>query len=218
MGRGPVGAPALVKYNDQSISAITEIATSAKDSMVLIKTLTADGSGTTLSFVNGASDVVLDNTYPIYLFKFIGMHPATDNVEFQFNFSIDTGSNYNVTKTTTATQAYHNETDTETSFGYSTAGDHAQATGFQRFTNGDNVGNDNDQNISGELWLFNPSSTTFVKHFMGAASNAGGSDFATHELVAGYCNTTSAVDAAQFATSSGNIDAGTIKLYGIKDS
>jgi len=208
---------ALVKYNNNSISAITTASGLANGAMTLIKELTASSSGD-LSFVDGASDVVLDNTYPVYLFKFIGIHPQTDAVEFQFNMSIDSGSNYNVTKTTTATQTYHHEDGTHASLDYSTAGDLAQSTSFCRFTNGDNVGNDNDQNISGELWLFNPSSTTFVKHFMGTASNAGGGNYSTNELVAGYCNTTSAVDAVQFATSSGNMDAGTIKLYGIKDS
>ena len=204
---------ALVKYNNNSISAITAASSLPTGAMTLIKEQTASSSAT-ISFVDGTSDVVLDDTYPIYLFKFIGMHPQTDAVEFQFNFR-DGGSSYDAVKTTTATQTYHHEDGSHASLDYSTAGDLAQSTSFCRFTNGDNLGNDNDQNISGELWLFNPSSTTFVKHFMGTASNAGGGNYATNELVAGYCNTTSAVDAAQFATSSGNMDAGTIKLYGV---
>ena len=206
---------ALVKYNNNSLSAITSTGLDA-GAMTLIKEQTASSSAT-ISFVHGTSDVVLDSTYPIYLFKIISAHPASDDVELQFNFR-DGGSSYDATKTTTAVQSYHREDGGDAALGYSTVGDHAQATGFQRFTNGDNVGTDNDQNFSGELWLFNPSSTTFVKHFMGTASNYGAADYATNEFVAGYCNVTAAIDAVQFAMSSGNIDAGTFKLYGIKDS
>ena len=206
---------ALVKYNNNSISAITSTGLSA-GAMTLIKEQTASSSST-ISFVHGTSDVVLDGTYPIYLFKFINIHPATDNVEFQFNFR-DGGSSYDATKTTTAFNAYHRENDSDTGLGYSTSGDLAQSTSFQRFTNADNVGSDNDQSISGELWLFSPSSTTYVKHFFGTASNAGQGDYITNEFIAGYCNTATAIDGVQFAMSSGNIDAGTFKLYGIKDS
>ena len=206
---------ALVKYNNNSLSAITSTGLTA-GAMTLIKEQTASSSST-ISFVHGTSDVVLDSTYPIYLFKIISAHPASDDVEFQFNFR-DGGSSYDATKTSTAVQAYHREDGGDSALGYSTVGDLAQSTSFQRFTNGDNVGTDNDQNFSGELWLFNPSSTTFVKHFIGIASNYGAADYATNELVAGYCNVTAAIDAVQFAMSSGNIDAGTFKLYGLKDS
>jgi len=207
---------ALVKYNNNSISAITAASGLANGAMTLIKEQTASSSAN-VTFVHGTSDVVLDGTYPIYLFKFINCHPATNDVEFQFNFR-DGGSSYDATKTTTAFNAYHRENDSDTGLDYSTSGDLAQSTSFQRFTNADNVGSDNDQSISGELWLFSPSSTTYVKHFFGTASNAGASDYETNEFVAGYCNTTTAIDGVQFAMSSGNIDAGTIKLYGIKDS
>ena len=91
---------ALVKYNNNSISAITTAGQLASGSMVLIKEQTASSSST-ISFVHGSSSVVFDSTYPIYKFEFISIHPQTDNTEFQFNMSIDSGSNYNVTKTTT---------------------------------------------------------------------------------------------------------------------
>ena len=207
----------LVKYNDKSIAAITEIATSAKDSMVLIKTLTASGDST-LSFVNGASDVVLDNTYPIYLFKFIQIHPSTESGSpaFSVNFSADTGSNYNVTKTTTTFAAYHKEDDTATLLAYR-GDDIAQGTGFQILCT--DQGADNDQCFDGELYLFNPSSTTFVKHFFGRSVFQHLNDYAFEFNAAGYCNTTSAVDAVQFkCLNAGNMDSGTLKLYGIKDS
>ena len=205
---------ALVKYNNNSISSVTSAASFPAGAMTLIKTLTASSSST-LSFVDGSSDVVLDSTYPIYVFKYINCHPQTDGVFFTFNMSIDTGSNYNVTKTTTFFRAAHDEGDTTTQLQYDDQ-DLAQSTAFQNITK--TIGNDNDQSSSGELYIFNPSSTTFVKHFTNRSTTPNQSDFFYDTFVAGYGNTTSAVDAIQFKMSSGNIDSGTIKLYGIKDS
>ena len=208
---------ALVKYNNNSISAVTSAAAIPSGAMTLIKTLTASSSAT-LSFVHGSSDVVLDSTYPIYVFKFINMHPATNNVDFMFNLSVDSGSNYNVTKTSSAFRAHHNEADDGTPFvRYETTADLAQSTAFQGLTRED-LGNANDKSVSGFLHLFNPSSTTFVKHFMATTQSVHEADSSDENFVAGYGNTTSAVDAVQFKMSSGNIDSGKIKLYGIKDS
>jgi len=188
--------------------------TQGASSMVLIKTLTASSSGT-LSFVDGASSVVLDDTYPVYLFKIINLHPGTDNVEFQVNFR-DGSTDYDATKTSTFFRALHDEADSTTALAYRTGGDLAQGTGFQRLNEG--IGNNGDQSVSGELTLFNPSSTTFVKHFMGKFSGCNAGDREDTTYVAGYCNVTAAIDAVQFKMNSGNIDAGQIKLYGIKDS
>jgi len=206
---------ALVKYNNNSISAITAASGLANGAMTLIKEQTASSSST-ISFVHGTSDVVLDSTYPIYLFKFINIHPATDNVQFMHNGSTDAGSNYNLTKTNTVFEAEHDEADSGATLNYITGHDIAQGTGNAKFTY--NVGNDNDQSVSGEMWLFNPSSTTFVKHFMTVVSNTHNSNYEKNTYTAGYYNTTSDIDAMQFTFSSGNIDAGTFKLYGIKDS
>ena len=181
-------------------------------SMTLIKTLTASSSAN-LSFVHGSSDVVFDSTYPVYMFKFINIHPAS-TAYFQFNLSADSGSNYNVTKTTTLFQAYQNEAGNDTSLGYNTGQDLTQSTSPQYLTE---MTTSNDDSGSGSLILFNPSSTTFVKHFI-ADNNGVYSGYSNRRLVAGYANTTSAIDAIQFTMSSGNIDSGTIKLYGIKDS
>ena len=206
---------ALVKYNNNSISAVTSAASIPSGALVPIKTITAS-SDATISFVDGSSDVVLDSTYPIYMFKFINIHPATNTVYFQFNMSIDSGSNYNVTKTTTFFRARHQEDDGGSALEYRTADDLAQSTSDQRLNV--RLGNGNDESFSGELTLFNPSSTTFVKHFISKSNEYGDNDQSDNHFVAGYGNTTSAVDAVQFKMSSGNIDAGTIKLYGIKDS
>ena len=181
--------------------------------MTLIKTLTASSSGT-LSFVNGASSVVLDGTYKEYVFKFYNIHPATNNAKFTFNLSIDTGSNYNVTKTTTMFRASHDEDDSGTSFGYVAAQDLAQATGFQNILQA--LGTANDSSGSGYLNLFEPSSTVFVKHFISRGGQMQENGKSLDGYVSGYGNTTSAVDAVQFKMSSGNIDSGVIKMYGIK--
>ena len=206
---------ALVKHNNNSISAVTSMASLTTGSMTLIKEQTASSSAS-ISFVDGSSDVVLDSTYPIYKFEFINIHPATDASGFQFNMSTDGGSNYNVTKTTTFFRAYHYEGDTDNGLGYYGTFDLAQSTSYQNL--GMTIGNGNDENGSGYLHLFNPSSTTFVKHFISRFNSYTQSDYSQEANVAGYGNTTSAVDAVRFQMSSGNIDSGTIKLYGIKDS
>ena len=205
---------ALVKYNDNSISAVTSTGL-AEGSLVPIKTLTASSSST-LSFVDGSDGVVLDSTYPIYKFEFNNIHPATNNVNLQFNMSSDGGSNYNITKTTTQFRASHGEDDGGATLEYRSGEDLAQSTSFQSLI--DSTGNDNDQSTSGTLTLYNPSSTVFVKHFISNMNGYRQNDQTTNVYTAGYGNTTSSIDAVRFQMSSGNIDSGTIKLYGIKDS
>ena len=187
-------------------------ATLSGGAMTFIKKLTASSSST-LSFVNGSSDVVLDNTYKEYMFIFKDIHPSTDGDFFQFNVSIDGGSNYNIAKTSTFFRAYHAEAGNSAALGYETGSDLAQGTGGQRLTEA-LIGNQNDESAAGYLRLFNPSSTTFVKHFMASMSAYHNSDFHVQSHIAGYANTTSAVNAIQFSTNN-NIDAGTITLYGI---
>jgi hypothetical protein len=182
--------------------------------MTLIKTLTASSSAN-LSFVDGSDSVVLDNTYPIYVFKFINIHPATDSALFQVNFR-DGGSSYDATKTSTYFYAQHGEDGNNGELVYSGTYDLAQSTSAQSIS--EIAGNANDESISGELFLFNPSSTTFVKHYMSQTNTYIPSNRSTKVHVDGYCNVTAAIDGVQFSMSSGNIDAGTIKLYGIKDS
>ena len=182
--------------------------------LFLIKNIDASSSST-VDFVDGSSSVDLDNTYKTYLFRFVNMHPASDNVDFQFNGSADTGSNYNVTKTTTVFDAGHDEAEAySASLAYDADADIAQGTGFMRLARG--VSSDNDHGVTGELWLFNPSSTTFVKHFFARTSANDRNNFQYDSYTAGYFNTTSAVDAIQFKFSSGNTDSGRIALYGIK--
>ena len=220
---------ALTKFNynsfDLTTAASTGLAfnsdadgfeTSSAGSMTLIKTLTASSSGT-LSFVNGSSSVVLDNTYPVYLFKMINIHPATDDANFQFDTSDDTGSSYDTTKTTTSFRAIHKEDGSSTALAYRANADLAQGATYQ--TIAENLDNDNDSNGCGELYLFNPSSTTFVKHFLCRFTSYQNSEGGNQDqYTAGHVNITAAIDAVLFRFHTGNIDSGTIKLYGIKDS
>ena len=186
-------------------------------SMVFIKKLTASASAT-LSFVDGTDGVVLDDTYKEYVFTFKNIHPASDDQTFTLNFSVDSGSNYNVTKTTSAFRAYNTEQDNERGIGYLTGADMAQGTGFVELIEDTTISNENDFSLNGYLHLFNPSSTTFVKHYMSVINSIkqdASKDYALINYSAGYGNTTSAVNAVRFQMSSGNIDAGDICLYGI---
>ena len=183
--------------------------------MTLIKTITLSSAAGNVSFVHGSSSVVLDDTYPIYKFVYLNLHPSANQFA-QFNMSTDTGSNYNVSKTTTNFNSSQGEGAEYPAVGYQAGNDLANDTAYQVLSFQAYTGNDS--SISGELTLFNPSSTTFVKHFMAQSHSMHANAFAIQTYVAGYCNTTSAVDAVNFQFSSGNIDSGTIKLYGIKDS
>ena len=212
---------ALVKYNNNSISAVTAVAGLSSGAMTLIKSQTASSSAT-ISFVNGTSDVVLDSTYPIYLFKFINIHPSA-STELYFNGSDDTSSHsYDISKTTTSFYTYHREDDggATPAVNYVTSGDLANGTGFQIFQPAAQIGTDNDECMCGEMWLFNPSSTTYVKHFLSTNVHPTNDSNPVMEqnFIAGYFNTTAAITAIQFKMGSGNIDSGTFKLYGIKDS
>ena len=204
---------ALVKLNNRGVRSVSTFGSiSSLGTYTFIKKLTASSSAT-LSFVDGSSDVVLDGTYKEYLFTFNNMHPQTDSQTFKVNFSSDAGSNYNVTKTTSYFRAYHYESGSSPTLGYDTGEDIAQGTGFQ--TIGYGVGSDNDQSISGYMYLYAPSDTTYVKHFLIRASAVHAGDIAFDHYTSGYCNTTSAVDAVQFKFGAGDVDAVIVTLYGI---
>ena len=197
---------ALLFAKNNSLSAVTALPASVSGGgLNLISTQTASSSST-ISFTSG-----LDSTYKEYLFLFTNIHTSA-TANFTFNGSTDSGSNYNTTKTTTHFTPGHNEADNSTYLDYDTGKDLAQSTSFQSLGYGITTGND--ESLSGYMHLFNPSSTTFVKHFI-ASVQYYDSNFSQNSFVAGYMNTTSAVDAIQFKMSTGNIDAGTIKLYGV---
>jgi hypothetical protein len=199
---------ALNFANNNSLSAITTKPSGLSGgAMNLISTQTASGSST-ISFTSG-----IDSTYDEYVFKFYNMHPATNNVLFQVNFR-DGGTNYDATKTTTFFRAIHNESNSEALLQYQAASDLAQSTAAQRLLGG-GLGNGNDECISGELTLYNPSSTVMVKHFISRTATYDQNDYILDCYIAGYCNVTAAIDGVQFSMSSGNIDSGVIKMYGV---
>ena len=176
--------------------------------LVLISTQTASSSST-ISFTSG-----IDSTYKEYIFKFINIHPSNNNVDFYVNFSVDGGSNYNVTKTTLYFRANHVEDASEESLAYRANEDVADGTGVTIMLQ--QGGNDNDQSGSGTLHLFDPSNTTFQKHFIARVQGMAHNDQILSDFMAGYLNTTSAIDAVQFSIEAGTIDSGTIKMYGVK--
>jgi hypothetical protein len=192
---------------NSSVTGITVLA-NATDGITLISSQTASNSAS-ISFTSG-----LTSTYKAYKFVFANIHARTDSVNFSFNLSTDSGSNYNVTKTSSAFRAIHSENDSTTELAYETGTDLAQSTGNQRLDCA-NLGNGADESFSGSLTLFNPSSTTYVKHFIADSNFNSFDDLTIRGMVAGYGNTTSAINAIRFQMSSGNFD-GTIYLYGIK--
>jgi len=173
-------------------------------SLVLLSSATASSSAS-IEFSLGS--------YKEYKFFFVDIHPQTDSVNLQMNFSTDSGSNYNVTKTTTYFRAAHDEANTDTFLAYSTGADLAQSTTFQRLQN--DLGNGADESCSGSLTLYNPSSTTYVKHFISTSNAYFASDYTQNVFVAGYANTTSALTNIKFEMSSGNIDDGKILMFGV---
>ena len=194
---------------NSSVTGITVLA-NASDGITLISSQTASNSAS-ISFTSG-----LTSTYKAYKFVFVNMHPRTDIKFFSFQASTNGGSTYATTLTSTFFYAIHEEGDS-TFFAYEGGFDRAQATTFQELS--DNIPSDSDASVSGSLLLFNPSSTTYVKHFISSTSaHAHGvpTDNETNSYIAGYFNTTSAINALQFKfRDSANFD-GTIYMYGIK--
>ena len=201
----------IVTLNDRAVRSVSAFGSIHTGSMIFIKKLTASSSST-LSFVNGTSDVVLDSTYKEYVFTFNNVHPVDNSVQFLVNFR-DGGTDYDATKTTSFFNAEHAEADSTTGLSYIGAQDLAQGTGFQPLTI--DTGNRSDESVSGYLHFFNPSSTTFVKHFIARTNNYVSNNYSEDSYIAGYCNTTTAIDGVQFKFASGDIDSGDICLYGI---
>ena len=197
----------LVKHNNNSISAVTSVGLT-QGKMTLLQTQTASSSAS-ISFTSN-----IDSTYPIYVFKFINIHPSADA---SFTFQADTGTNtkYNKTITSSAFNAYHYENDGAYDLTYNTNKDLAQSSNFQRIGT---LNSENDDSCNGILHIFQPSDTTFVKHFLCVMNSSAVTPATYNDFVGGYFNTTTPLTRFQFKMSTGNIDSGTIKLYGIKGS
>ena len=194
--------------NDRSMASITSLPSGVSgSSLVLISEQTASSSAT-IDFTSG-----IDSTYKEYIIKFINAHPATDNTDFQFQVDTGTNTNYNITCTTTAFRAYHGENGSSGVVEYHTGSDQAQGTDFNRII--PSVVNGNDECVSGTLQIFDPSNTTFVKHFMLRANGYHNTEISWQRFGAGYFNTTTAITRVRFKFASGNVDSGTFKLYGV---
>ena len=199
---------ALNFANNNSLSAITSLPASISGGgMTLISTQTASSSST-ISFTSG-----IDSTYDEYVFKFYDIHPATDDTDLTFQVDVGTGTSYAQTITSTAVQVFHGEDGSSGAIEYKGNRDQAQGTAFQPLCQ--DIGNGNDESMSGYLHLFSPSSSTFVKHFIGLGTNVYSGNASIQIYSAGYINTTTALTRVQFKMDSGNIDAGDICLYGI---
>ena len=200
----------MATYKDLRYFTGSTVGTAATGaSQVLLKKVTASSGDANITFDSS----FITSSFNEYIFTFISMHPASDNVFLSFNASADNGSNYNVTKTTTFWRAQNNEADDSNALGYVDGSDSAQQTGFQILEDGNS--SDNDHASSGYLHLYNPSSTTFQKLFYSRMSSTSAGDFNIHTNVGGAFNSTSAINNIRFQFSSGNIDTGTIKLYGV---
>ena len=210
----------IVKLNNRAVKDITTFGSVSSGSVQFIKKITAS-SDATISFVHGSSSVVFDSTYKEYLFTFKNIHPAANACDFLFQFSTDSGSSYGVSMTTSCFQAYHQEDDNPANLNFRTGSVNslANSTNFQSISTADGIGNDNDQCLDGFLRIYNPSDTTFVKHFMANATHYTNDNASMHTFVQGYINSTSAVNGIQFKMNNGssdqNTDKGDICLYGI---
>ena len=200
---------ALVKYNNNSISAVTALDSVPSGSLVLLSTNNITSSVSQLDITSG-----IDSTYNTYVFKCYNIHPSNDHAIFGFNLR-DGGSNFDATITSTSFYAGHNEPDSATGLTYNSGQDLAQSTSQKRL--GD-TGNANDESLCCTMYLFNPSSTTFVKNFIAQIQCTDGYDYSMNHYNAGYANVTAAIDGIRFTFSAGTIDSGTIKMYGLRES
>ena len=205
----------IVKLNNRSVKDVTSFGSITSGSMTFISKTTISSPVSSVQFTSG-----IDNTYKEYIFLLVNLHPNSNSEpDIKINFSSDGGSNYNVTKTTTAFYADHNESGSSSGLQYIGGVDLAQSTGGQYI--GYNLEeSDADSSLSGIVHLFNPSDTTFVKHFMINLNMMHLEPQSNHYYIAGYCNTTSAINAVSFTGeysegTASNIDAGSIILYGV---
>ena len=193
-------------WTSDGSGTLSSVNTALKGNMVLLSTQTASNAAS-VSFTSG-----IDNTYRLYIFKFYDVNPVTTDVKFTFQANASGGSGFNENITSTFFRAYHDEANSETSFAYGTSSDQADGIAYQDLAYG--VGNGGDESCAGELHLFNPASTTYVKHFYSRSNGYYTNDFSFDYYGAGYINTTAAIDEISFKMSSGNMDA-VIKMYGL---
>jgi hypothetical protein len=178
-------------------------------SLNLISTSTISSSTAAIEITSG-----LDSTYKEYIFKFYNLHPVSDGASFQFQASTDGGSSYGVNKVSTFFEATHGEDASQANLAYNTTFDRG-ANSTDYITINSEIGSDNDQSGITMLHLFDPSNTTFVKHYIARACHSSNADYARDQFISGYFNTTSAIDALKFEMRTGNIETAVLKMYGV---
>ena len=186
-----------------------------KGGKVLIASQTASSSAS-LNFIDGTGGVVMDDTYPVYEFVLTNIHPETADQDFEFQVNASGGSGFNETITSSFFYAYHGEGGSDANISYVENEDQGQGTAYQHLV--PHQGGANEESLSGVLTLYAPSDTTYVKHFMARFSGNLLGTYSIDNHTAGYINTTSAIDEIDFKFASGNIDAGTIYMYGVKNA
>ena len=195
-------------FTSNGSGTLSSVNTGFTPGPTLIQSQTASSSAS-ISFTSG-----IDSSFDKYMFVFVNINPATNDTIFQFNASDDASSwTYDLTKTSTYFRAVHTEDNGTATLAYDTGSDLAQGTGYQNL--GAGIGNGADETLAGILYLNSPSSTTYVKHFYGRTTFYGQQNASYDNYMAGYVNVTVAVTAIDFKMNSGNIAAGTIKMYGI---
>ena len=175
--------------------------------MTLITTNTSSSDDSTSAFTSG-----IDSTYKLYIFKWFDVQPSDDGAHLSFQGNVDGQSGFNETITSTTFRAYHTEDGSSTELAYTDA-DQAEGTAYQPLTQ--NIGYDNDQSSAGVLHLFNPSNTTYVKHFYAQGYSNQSNDGAFAHFTAGYFNVTGAITEITFAMNTLNIASGTMQMYGL---
>ena len=201
---------ALNFCNNNSLSSITALPASISGGgLNLISTSTITSSTSAIEITSG-----LDSTYKEYIFKFINLHPVSDGTSFQFQASTDGGSSYGVNKTSTFFEAEHDEGDSSTALQYNTTFDRG-ANSTDYITLLSEIGYDADQSGSGTLHLFDPSNTTFVKHYIANTSSSSNDNYSRNQFIGGYFNTTSAINALKFEMRGDNIEKAVLKMYGV---
>ena len=173
--------------------------------------LLASSTGSGVSEIEFTSGIT--STYGEYIFRFYNINPDTDGAHWSFQVNASGQSGYNETITSTFFRAYNFENDAARALDYDTGGDQAQGTAVQNLYR--SAGNAADKSVVGELHLFNPASTTYVKHFYAITNGCQDGAVTQNEFAAGYINVTAAITNVQFTFDSGDFD-GTIKMWGVK--
>jgi hypothetical protein len=215
-------AVTAAKINNDIISGSTELASEPADTDEFLVSdagvlkridyslIKGGGSHVLLATTNVTSGVAqvdftsgIDSTYKNYMITFTKVHPATAGQKLVMRIShsgtFQTSNNYIFAGSGSANGTAINVGD----------------GGTDRFTIVENIGAGGDQCANGEIILCDPSGTGFGQQFYSNSISQSSTSQARREIFGGFYNSGTAIDGVRFYMSSGNIDSGTFKLYGI---